>query len=250
MAESKNDDQAEKSKKGTWTEGIGSFGLAIGVALFIRWLLLEAYVIPSGSMLPTLLIHDHIFVNKIVYGVRIPFSKKWLLNFSNPEKGDVVVFRYPEDEGTFYIKRVIGTPGDKVFYDNGELYINDKQIEKKPPRSQWPIDLVRDKELPPAKSEYTYFEEALTDDPHTTLLRNGYPHMDYGPKTVPEGMLFVMGDNRDNSNDSRYWGYVPLENVLGRAMFVWLSCEETIPNVPFICNPLTIRGSRFFHSIK
>lgn len=239
-----------ENKKGTWSEGIGSFGVAIGIALFIRWAFMEAYVIPSGSMLPSLLIHDHIFVNKMVYGVRVPFMKTWLLNFGYPKKNEVIVFRYPQDESIFFIKRVVGTPGDKVFYDNGALYINDQLIEKRAPKSQDDMNWVRDFELQGGKEDYVFFEEALGDPPHSTLLRRGDVHMSFGPAVIPEGKLFVMGDNRDNSNDSRYWGFVPTENILGRAMFVWLSCEETLPVVSFLCNPLTVRWKRFFHVIR
>ena len=95
-----------------WTDGAGSFFLAIGIALFIRWAFMEAYVIPSASMLPTLLIHDHIFVNKLVYGLRVPFSEKWLAHLSEPKRGEVIVFKFPHDKSTFYIKRIIGVPGD------------------------------------------------------------------------------------------------------------------------------------------
>lgn len=240
---------SEKSKKGTWTEGFGSLVLAIGVALFIRWALIEAYVIPSGSMLPTLLIRDHIFVNKFVYGIRIPFSKTWLKKFKDPERGEIIVFKWPKDESIFYIKRVVGLPGDKITYEDGVLTINDQKVETTPPPSQKPLDWVRDFELSGGKEEYDYFQENLGNYPHSTLLRKGWPHMNIGPITIPEGNLLVMGDNRDNSSDSRYWGFVPEENIIGRAMFVWLSCEETLPVLTFLCNPLELRWKRFFHVV-
>ena len=119
-----------------WTEGPGSFAVAILIALTIRWGLMEAYVIPSGSMLPSLLIHDHIFVNKLVYGVRVPFTKKWLLENSDPERGEVIVFKNPEQPNIFYIKRVVGIPGDKVLIQNGDLYINDNVVEKQVPQDK------------------------------------------------------------------------------------------------------------------
>lgn len=246
-----SNENADSNKKGTWLEGLGSFALAIFIALFIRWAFVEAYVIPSGSMLPSLLIHDHIFVNKMIYGVRVPFGKTWLVKFQEPKKNDVIVFRWPQDERIFFIKRIIGVPGDKVFYENGNLYINDQKVEKQAPASTKAMDYLRDSEMPPnGKEDYVHFEELLAGGVHDALLRRGELHLGFGPTVIPEGKLFVMGDNRDNSNDSRYWGFVPQENILGRAMFVWLSCEETMPVVSFLCNPVTLRWTRFFHSIR
>src|ERR1700691_1825717 len=123
---------ARYDKRGTRTSGAGYLFLAILVALAIRWALIEAYVIPSGSMLPTLLIQDHIFVNKLIYGIRVPFSKEWLLKFRLPEKGEVIVFKYPEDESIFFIKRVIGTPGDKISWDGQQLTINGEKVPTNP----------------------------------------------------------------------------------------------------------------------
>lgn len=244
--------KATDNKKGTVSDGIGSLIFAIAVALFIRWALIEAYVIPSGSMLPTLLIHDHIFVNKFVYGIRAPFSKKWMVKFATPQRGEILVFRYPQDESTFYIKRIIGLPGDVVRYEDGNLFINDEKIDKRAPTpsEEKAMNGVAESELPGGKEDYVHFIEELPKVPHSTLLRRGWYHMNVGPITVPENSLFVMGDNRDNSADSRVWGYVPEENIIGRAMFVWLSCDNTLPVLTFLCNPLEIRWTRFFHNIK
>lgn len=243
-------------KKKFWTEGAGSFAVAIGIALTIRWAFMEAYVIPSSSMLPTLLIHDHIFVNKFVYGLRVPFTEKWMVDFGGPERGEVIVFKYPENMDMFYIKRVVGIPGDKVYYENGSLYINDELVKNEIPQArQDDFSWLRDADFsegPGATSFYQHFEERIGEHTFSILLKKSKPSSIYGPVTVPPGHYFVMGDNRDNSNDSRFWptqSYVPRENLVGRAMFVWLSCEETLPVVSALCNPLTIRWKRFFHSV-
>ena len=123
-------------KKGFWKDGWGSFIIAIGIALFIRWGIMEAYVIPSGSMLPSLLVHDHIFVNKFVYGLRVPFSENWLVKFQEPERGEVIVFKFPRNPSQFYIKRIVGLPGDEVQYIKGKLYVNGERVQSLPAESK------------------------------------------------------------------------------------------------------------------
>jgi signal peptidase I len=247
-----------------WTEGWGSMALAVLAALTIRWLFLEAYVIPSGSMFPSLLKNDHIFVNKMVYGVRFPFSENWMVKFNEPQRGEVIVFKYPKDMSTFFIKRVVGVPGDKVKFENGVLYVNDKPQEKTVPKSTKDFDYLREEDFKSeggyqdTKANYVHFTESLESSvsgqpavEHSVLMKKGeimgFPGD--GEWIVPEESLFVMGDNRYNSHDSRFWGFVPKKNILGRAGFVWLSCEEMLPVISVICNPLTIRGTRFFHVI-
>lgn len=245
-----------------WTEGWGSMALAVLAALTIRWLFLEAYVIPSGSMFPSLLKNDHIFVNKMIYGVRFPFSEKWMVKFNEPKRGEVIVFKYPKDMNTFFIKRIVGVPGDKIKFDNGILYVNDKVQEKTVPKSSYDFDYLREEDFKSeggfqdTKANYVHFTERLEGSDnnvieHSILMKKGelmgFPGD--GEWVVPEESLFVMGDNRYNSHDSRFWGFVPKKNILGRAGFVWLSCEEMLPVISVICNPLTVRGTRFLHFI-
>ncbi|MCB0377579.1 MAG: signal peptidase I [Bdellovibrionales bacterium] len=242
-----------------WTHGAGSYALAILIALTIRWAFMEAYVIPSGSMLPSLLIRDHIFVNKLVYGIRFPFSEKWLAEFGKPKRGEVIVFKVPTEKSTFYIKRVVGIPGDKILYEDGKLFINDEPMPLRDPgpKDNYNYSFLRDSDFQKGGMFLTIedFEHKIEDlfgVEHDVLLQKGeYLGVTQGPWVVPENQLFVMGDNRNRSKDSRYeLSYVPEDYVLGRAMFVWLSCEETLPVVSFLCNPLTIRWKRFFHQVK
>lgn len=165
--------------------------LYVFLALTVRWGLAEAYRIPSESMNPTLKPGDHIMVNKAQYNVRIPFTKASIVETGTHQRGDVVVFRWPNEESTFFVKRIIGLPGEHIYVDkNGHVFINgEKQNER-------------------------YIKRA--DEPES-------PIASFGPIVVPEGQLFVLGDNRNNSSDSRAWGFVPKANVLGKVAFKWFS---------------------------
>lgn len=229
---------------------IRPYYLAVLFALVLRWLFVEAYVIPSESMLPSLLVNDHIFVNKINYGVRIPFSKSWLLKLNSPKAGDVIVFNYPEDESVAFIKRIIAVPGDVVVYEAGVLKINHKVIAKEIPLDFKILDFINDNELPGGKSEYNFFHENISGKDYGILLKREGEHKDLAPTLVPEGHYLVFGDNRDNSKDSRYWGFVPEENIFGKAMFVWLSCDQTFELASSLCKPNRIRWDRLFTTIQ
>jgi signal peptidase I len=243
-----------KSKE-FWKDGWGGIFLAILAAFTIRWGLFESYVIPSGSMLSSLLINDHLFVNKLVYGLRVPFSESWLVHFSEPQRGEIIVFKHPKDIGTFLIKRVVGVPGDKIAFDQGTLYINDVAQEKTLDMQNstylelQALDEKHGKTTGDAVKNFQHSIEKLQVKggvkEHSVLVNPAaFPRDHFGPVTVPEKMLFMMGDNRHNSNDSRYWGFMPQENILGRASLIWLSCDDMLPGVGVLCNPLTLRWKR------
>ena len=204
------------SKKGTWFGAIASLLFSILLLLGVRWLLIEAYVIPSGSMLPTLKINDHIFVNKLAFGVRWPFSRRWILRYNQVERGQIVVFRSVDDHGIFFIKRVVGIAGDKIHYsDKGELEINGKTVEKT-------------EQFTAVSGEASTFRERLGGVEYSTRLNAAEAYRTTFSGDVPVGHVFVMGDNRDNSSDSRIWGFLPEENLLGVPLFVWLSCSNGV----------------------
>jgi signal peptidase I len=243
--------QGRKKKFG---EGFGSFSLAVLAILAFRWLLFEPYVIPSGSMIPTLLVHDHILVSKFSYGVRIPFSKSWLFKNSEPQRGDIVVFRSVEDSGYFMIKRVIGLPGDKIEVDpDGFVLVNGQKLATKKlgytdaQAAQEPYYRVSENDIERPFGEADFYEEDLQGLKHRIMLLKDTGRFFDQAITVKPDHYFCMGDNRDNSKDSRYWGALPRENLLGKALFVWLSCDETLKYLPFLCDPLQIRWGRFFN---
>lgn len=234
-----------------WIEGPGSFLLAIGLALMVRWAFVEAYMIPSGSMMPTLLSHDHIFVNKFIYGVRWPFSDKWLATWGSPHRGDVIVFRRQSKAGDFYLKRVIGVPGDRIYVDGSNIYVNERLVEKRPPTAKEMESLSLDVL---AKGEYSAWIQTLGDKSFSILYKKNAPALPpIGPIEVPYDHYFVIGDHRDSSDDSRTWEsdrFIARSAIMGRASLIWLSCDETLPAIPFLCNPLKVRWSRILQVIR
>jgi signal peptidase I len=226
----------EQSKKATWKKAILTFLTPIVVVFFIRWALFEPYVIPSGSMIPTLLVHDHILVNKWAYGFRLPFTESWLSFWRKPLPGEIVVFRFPRGRDTFYVKRVVAVEGDTIEVIDGQLVLNGVSIER----------VAKEGE---DKSEFQYYSEKLGTNEFTSRSFKTGERMPGTKHTVPSGHFFVVGDNRDESYDSRGWGFVPIKNLIGRASSIWLSCENTLPATPFICDPKTIRWKRIFTAI-
>ncbi len=217
-----------------WVEYCVSFFPVIFFVFALRAFVVEPFRIPSGSMLPTLQSGDLILVNKFQYGIRLPVLDTKVIELGVPKRGDVMVFRYPVDPSVDYIKRVVGVPGDVVEYVNKTLSINGKVV-----------DLVRDGDyFEPDRSAYVgRYAEQLGDVKHKVLLNkqagqdymaiSNYPYRDNceylgtGVRcTVPQGHYFMMGDNRDNSLDSRYWGFVPDKYIVGRAFFIWMNFSE------------------------
>lgn len=234
-------DKNTKKKKSTFREYTEALLTAVVIALLIRGFVFEAFKIPSGSMIPTLVIGDHLFVNKLSYGIRIPFTKKWATRFREPERGETIVFVYPKDPSLDFIKRVVGVPGDQLRIVGDELYINDEQVLSEavevsnPDLGSGRLQVRAPQDFPgasdfseipqyPRWKDYEVFLERLGEHTHFKQ-ENPFAAKQTRQIQVPEGMLFVMGDNRDNSRDSREWGFVPIENVKGKAMFIWLSLK-------------------------
>jgi signal peptidase I len=211
-----------------WTAGL--FPVIIGVFI-LRSFLFEPFKIPSGSMIPTLLVGDLILVNKFHYGIRLPVLNTRITTGTPPARGDVMVFRYPPKPSLDYIKRVVGIPGDEVAYLNKRLTINGKALDTNALPEFFDEDTMR---------YFKQFEESLGDKKHRLLNDDNRPAFVPGADEfefksncrysvegvvckVPEGHYFMMGDNRDNSLDSRYWGFVPDKNIVGKAFFVWMN---------------------------
>ncbi len=186
-----------RDKKRLLKEYVEAIFTALILALLIRTFVVQAFKIPSGSMIPTLLIGDHILVNKFIYGTKIPFSDKRILIFRKPQRGDIIVFKYPENPKKDFIKRVIAVEGDVIEERNKIIYINGT----------------------PIKEPYAYHHDRYIKS------REFDPRDNFGPIVVPRGKVFVMGDNRDQSYDSRYWGFVDLKEVKGKAFIIYWSWD-------------------------
>lgn len=218
-----------KENKLPWYVDISrSFFPIILAVLVLRSFVVEPFRIPSGSMMPTLLAGDFILVNKFAFGIRLPVLNTKILDTGSPQRGDVAVFRYPVDTSVAYIKRIVGLPGDQLVYRDKQLYINGR------PAPQTVVSPARE------MGDYEVREEQLGEIDHLIQVRNGWVSSGFWPKLksimdgeghlmwsyqVPEGFYFAMGDNRDNSSDSRYWGVLPEENLIGKAFFIWMNWD-------------------------
>ena len=189
------------------------------IVLLLRSFLVEPFRIPSGSMMPTLLVGDFILVNKYDYGIRLPLFDTKVINIGEPKRGDVVVFRYPKDPSIPFIKRIIGVPGDHIVYHDKTLFINGKRVSD---QTEGRYIGTGSGEMMTGSLEY---KEDLPGHPHDILIIPGRPSVDVDLR-VPAGEYFVLGDNRDNSKDSRYWGFVPDANLIGRAFMIWMNWDS------------------------
>ncbi|HLD73626.1 MAG TPA: signal peptidase I [Bdellovibrionota bacterium] len=233
---------------GTSREVFEAVTVALLIALLLRAFVVEAFVIPSPSMVPTLLEGDFILVNKFVYGLRIPWTKKRIINWRTPKRGEIVVFMFPHEQaplehksykGKDFIKRVVGLPGDTIRLGDyikktedgtevtieGQVFVNGAPVEK--------LKIDKEDRFYSMDPGSTYYDETLGDITHwireqryRSFYQKYYPDSQEDSHiTVPQNMLFVMGDNRDNSSDSRAWGFVPMENLKGKALLIWMSLD-------------------------
>jgi len=221
---------SKKDLRGTWSQALISFFGPLLLILLIRWFLLEPFVIPSGSMLPTLLVHEHIVVNKLSFGLRNPFANDFLLKWARPHRGEILVFKYPHQPDVFYVKRVQAVGGDRIQLRSGQIFINGTPVHQDP--STDPGDGF----------------EYLLEDQHLVRYLDR-ENSNFEETLVPEGHFFVIGDNRDQSSDSRSWGFVPESHIVGKAVWTWLSCDQMLVSAPFLCDPATLRWGRMFQSI-
>ena len=201
-----------------------SFFPVILIVLLLRSFIVEPFKIPSGSMMPTLLAGDFILVNKFAYGIRLPVINTKVVPVDTPDRGDVAVFRFPRNPEIDYIKRVVGLPGDRISYREKQLYINGNPIVYKPAGYYSGVGTSA------SMNGAAVREERLGEVNHQILVREEIPNYLYpclarGEYIVPEGHYFVLGDNRDNSNDSRFWCAVPEKNLVGKAFFIWMSWD-------------------------
>lgn len=202
-----------------WIEYPKAFFPVLAIVLVLRSFLVEPFKIPSGSMLPTLEIGDYILVNKFAYGLRLPVLGTEFYPIGKPERGDILVFKYPENPGINFIKRVVGVPGDVVRYKDKQLTVNGEPVSQK---------LAA--QFPPSQPRVAIYNETLGAVEHEIqieLRRNFQPAQEW---KVPEDSYLVLGDNRDNSRDSRFWGYVPDKYIVGKAFAIWMHMPRWVPS--------------------
>lgn len=230
-------DGEEKAKEPMLVEYSRSFFPVILAVLVLRSFVVEPFRIPSGSMMPTLLVGDFILVNKFAFGIRLPVLNKKVIELDEPQRGDVVVFKYPQNPRVDYIKRVVGVPGDVISYGNKTLHVNGE------PQAQRHIEIytgigsgIRETGALKNIEQLGTVEHEILVNPMAPDFGYGCQVLMHGPFTVPEGHYFAMGDNRDNSNDSRCWGLVPEELLVGKAFAIWMNWDSNRPDFPVTWN--------------
>jgi len=210
----------KKDLRSSWGRALVGLSAPIIIILSIRWAIFEPYIIPSGSMMPNLLIHDHVLVNKFAYGLRLPFGKRYVWQWGTIKRGDIIVFRYPESPEIFYVKRVVGLPGDEISWRGHKVFINHNLVE------QTLLNMNQYREL---DWIVQYVESGFFED---------------GDYKVKGDEVFVMGDHRDNSSDSRVWGGVKKDLILGRVSHIWMACNKMLDPSIRLCDPRTIEWAR------
>lgn len=211
-------DNSSSSNEPVVVEYAKSFFPVLLIVFLLRGFIVEPFRIPSGSMIPSLYIGDFILVNKFAYGLKMPVFNKVLFEVDKPKRGDVAVFKYPRDPSVDYIKRVIGVPGDHIAYYKKALYVNGKEIKRK---------RIGEYSGPGEQNKAGEYVEDLLGVEHNVLIIASRPGLD-AEYIVPPGHYFMMGDNRDNSNDSRYWGVVPEKYLVGKAFMIWMHWDNGI----------------------
>ena len=229
-----------EKESGVMWETIRSWGVAILVVVAIRIFVFEPFKIPSGSMVPTLLIGDHVVVSKYSYGLWLPLVHKEVLDLGDPERGDVIVFRYPKNERLNYIKRVVAIPGDTIEVSWNRVTLNGKELPARTAATGPKLTYLDENCYPRTMKHYV---EDLMGIEHDFLTRSlGGGTLQQTKITIPEDHVFVMGDNRDNSEDSRKWGLVKYSQIKGKAHFIWMSWDSCNEDEFF-------RNERFFSSL-
>lgn len=225
-------DYLSRFAKSKLRQNVEALVFAVALALLIRTFVFQPFKIPSGSMIPTLLVGDHLLVSKFIYGTKIPFTDKIVLPIKQIKRGDVIVFTYPNPDGDpsqnniYYIKRVVGLPGDRIELDGRQLVINGNKM---------PLEYTRSYEDEKNGKNIYEYREKLDGQEHTVIYKNesgSTAKGDFIPVSkVPEGNVFVMGDNRDKSRDSRFWGFVPFGNIAGKAFLIHWSWDFENPDI-------------------